>query len=388
MEEFAIRKPRRGSMRAALNKTKKGTPSEQAAIKLGKKAAKKALEEGSTPAQAKAIGKKLSMSQMDTNRSKTNVEALWLAASAVPIGGAVAKGAQAVKALGNLGAKKAIRKKAAKAMEGTPSKSNTPFRSRKGNENKSQKALESKPKTTAKKTPPSSTQTIKQRAEKAIEGTPSKSNTPFRSRKGNENKSQKALESKPKLGPSSYTPPQGKALVKLPQGKAVAKSPQGKALTVYKPPPGSKGKGLTKTQIAALVAAGVAIPTYLATRGKDGKNIREGFNPKESTKKVGTPTGKMSASEARKLDSQTADEVGAKKIKPIKKSKPDTRKTLMEAMFGGFKTGDFTARDQELKDGTMLTYDFPDSDDMKKGGKVRRRMGGKVRGYGKAQRGY
>ena len=143
MEEFAIRKPRRGSMRAALNKTKKGTPSEQAAIKLGKKAAKKALEEGSTPAQAKAIGKKLSMSQMDTNRSKTNVEALWLAASAVPIGGAVTKGAQAVKALGNLGAKKAIRKKAAKAMKGTPSKSNTPFRSRKGNENKSQKALES-----------------------------------------------------------------------------------------------------------------------------------------------------------------------------------------------------------------------------------------------------
>ena len=141
MEEFAIRKPRRGSMRAALNKTKKGTPSEQAAIKLGKKAAKKALEEGSTPAQAKAIGKKLSMSQMDTNRSKTNVEALWLAASAVPIGGAVAKGAQAVKALGNLGAKKAIRKKAAKAMKGTPSKSNTPFRSRKGNENKSQEAL-------------------------------------------------------------------------------------------------------------------------------------------------------------------------------------------------------------------------------------------------------
>ena len=188
MEEFAIRKPRRGSMRAALNKTKKGTPSEQAAIKLGKKAAKKALEEGSTPAQAKAIGKKLSMSQMDTNRSKNNVEALWLAASAIPIGGAVTKGAQAVKALGNLGAKKAIRKKAAKAMKGTPSKSNTPFRSRKGNENKSQEALKSKPKPPIKKTSPSSTQTIKQRAEKAMEGTPSKSKTSFRSRKGNENK--------------------------------------------------------------------------------------------------------------------------------------------------------------------------------------------------------
>ena len=328
---------RKGSIRTVLGKTKNyGTPAEKRAVDKGLKAAAKAQKEGKSKKEADAIGKKITTSQMKTDRGKTNVEALWLAASAVPIGGAVAKGAQAVKALGNLGAKKAIRKKAAKAMKGTPSKSNTPFRSR----------------------------------------------------KGNENKSQKALESKPKLGPSSYTPPQGKALVKLPQGKAVAKSPQGKALTVYKPPPGSKGKGLTKTQIAALVAAGVAIPTYLATRGKDGKNIREGFNPKESTKKVGTPTGKMSASEARKLDSQTADEVGAKKIKPTKKSKPDTRKTLMEAMFGGFKTGDFTARDQELKDGTMLTYDFPDSDDMKKGGKVRRRMGGKVRGYGKAQRGY
>jgi hypothetical protein len=75
------------------------------------------------------------------------------------------------------------------------------------------------------------------------------------------------------------------------------------------------------------------------------------------------------------------------------KSKPDKRKSLSDALFGGFKTGDFTAKNQTVKNpftGNDMTieYDFPDSDDMKKGGKVRRRMGGKVRGYGKAQRGY
>jgi len=36
-----------------------------------------------------------------------------------------------------------------------------------------------------------------------------------------------------------------------------------------------------------------------------------------------------------------------------------------------------------------IEYDFPDSDDMKKGGKVRRRMGGVIKkGFGKATRGY
>ena len=309
MEEFAIRKPRRGSMRAALNKTKKGTPSEQAAIKLGKKAAKKALEEGSTPAQAKAIGKKLSMSQMDTNRSKTNVEALWLAASAVPIGGAVAKGAQAVKALGNLGAKKAIRKKAAKAMEGTPSKSNTPFRSRKGNENKSQEAL----------------------------------------------KTSKVIPKKPSVR--------------------------------LKPPKRAPTKLNSKLKEAVLSTT--AVPAILTANALLKNKTTETKKP-TSVKK---PTPVKKTVTVKKLVKDTLQDFideddTPDDYTPPKKSKPDTRKTLMEAMFGGFKTGDFTARDQELKDGTMLTYDFPDSDDMKKGGKVRRRMGGKVRGYGKAQRGY
>ena len=76
------------------------------------------------------------------------------------------------------------------------------------------------------------------------------------------------------------------------------------------------------------------------------------------------------------------------------KSKPDKRKSLSDALFGGFKTGDFTAKNQTVKNpftGNDMTieYDFPDSDDMKKGGKVRRRMGGVIKkGFGKATRGY
>ena len=75
MEEFAIRKPRRGSMRAALNKTNKGTPAEKRAVAKGKKAAIKAKKEGKSKKEANAIGKKITTSQMKTDRGKTNVEA-------------------------------------------------------------------------------------------------------------------------------------------------------------------------------------------------------------------------------------------------------------------------------------------------------------------------
>ena len=79
---------------------------------------------------------------------------------------------------------------------------------------------------------------------------------------------------------------------------------------------------------------------------------------------------------------------------------PEKRKTLGEAMFGGFKTGDFTAKDQMVENpftGKPMTleYDFPDSDDMKKGGSIKKKMKkGKVkkraalRGQGKALRGF
>ena len=91
------------------------------------------------------------------------------------------------------------------------------------------------------------------------------------------------------------------------------------------------------------------------------------------------------------IDELTAapDNYKTSKKSTTKKNKPDTRKSLMEAMFGGFKTGDFTAKNQTVKNpftGNDMTieYDFP----KKMGGKVKRRMGGKVKGYGKAQRGY
>jgi len=69
------------------------------------------------------------------------------------------------------------------------------------------------------------------------------------------------------------------------------------------------------------------------------------------------------------------------------KSKPKKRKTVGEAMF----SSDQTPRNQTVKNpftGNDMTIDYSDNYEMKMGGKVRRRMGGKVRGYGKAQRGY
>ena len=128
-------------------------------------------------------------------------------------------------------------------------------------------------------------------------------------------------------------------------------------------------------------------------------------------------TGKMSASEARKLDAQTADEVGAKRMKPVKKpdlsfrpdegspagtaSKQSTttytpRKKYeggidsYETPFGTIKadsSDDAFNFDVEEKDGGYLKKDMM-MKKRKKGGVVKRRMGGKVGGYGKALRGY
>lgn len=210
-------------------------------------------------------------------------------------------------------------------------------------------------------------------------------------------KAVKGVRSLIKGGSKSKTPPKSSGL----RGKPIP----------YK-------DGLTKTQKAALVASGVAIPTYLATRGKDGKNIKEGFNPKKPTKKVDTPTGKMSASAARKLDSQTSDEVGAKRMKPVKKPdlsfRPDkdapigtvSKKSTTtytprkkyergidtyDTPFGKIKADssndafDFSVQE---KDGGYLKKDIM-AKKMKKGGKVTyRKAGGKIgRGCGVAMRG-
>jgi hypothetical protein len=338
------------------------TAMEKRANQAGKKAERQALRKGASPAKAKKAGKKAAGAVVSSSNIKTAVNLVGF----TPLG----KFAKAVKGVRSL-------------IKGG-SKSKTPP-TKGGSKSKTSK---------------SPTTTTKQRAKKAMEGAPSQSKTPFRSRPGNKNKSQKALESKTpptKGGSKSKTPPKSSGL----RGKPIP----------YK-------DGLTKTQKAALVASGVAIPTYLATRGKDGKNIKEGFNPKKPTKKVDTPTGKMSASAARKLDSQTSDEVGAKRMKPVKKPdlsfRPDkdapsgtvSKKSTTtytprkkyergidtyDTPFGKIKADssddafDFSVQE---KDGGYLKKDIM-AKKMKKGGKVTyRKAGGKIgRGCGVAMRG-
>ena len=80
----------------------------------------------------------------------------------------------------------------------------------------------------------------------------------------------------------------------------------------------------------------------------------------------------------------------------------EERKSLGEAMFGGFKTGDFTPKDQTVKNpftgkDMELKYEYPDDPDdgMKKGGSIKKNMKktkskkrAALRGYGKALRGF
>lgn len=84
----------------------------------------------------------------------------------------------------------------------------------------------------------------------------------------------------------------------------------------------------------------------------------------------------------------------------------EERKSLGEAMFGGFKTGDFTPKDQIVKnpftgEDMELKYEYPDDPDdgMKKGGSIKKNMKKKkaktkakkriaLRGYGAALRGF
>ena len=80
----------------------------------------------------------------------------------------------------------------------------------------------------------------------------------------------------------------------------------------------------------------------------------------------------------------------------------EERKSLGEAMFGGFKTGDFTPKDQIVKnpftgEDMELKYEYPDDPDdgMKHGGSIKKKMKktkvkkrAALRGYGKALRGF
>lgn len=138
-----------------------------------------------------------------------------------------------------------------------------------------------------------------------------------------------------------------------------------------------------------------------------------------AAKAAKTATGKMSASTARKLDAQTVDEVGSKRMKsatvkmpinyeddnemapqgpaPKKSTKTYTPRKKYEGGIDSYETPFGTIKadssddafnfDVEEKDGGYLKKDMM-MKKRKKGGVVKRRMGGKVGGYGKALRGY
>ena len=301
------------------------TAMEKRADQAGKKAEIQALRKGASPAKAKQAGKKAVRAVVSGSNINTAINLGMAAVGFTPLG-KVAKAVKGVRSLIKGGSKS----KTSSIKGGSKSK-----------------------------TSESPTTTMKQRAKKAMEGAPSQSKTPFRSRPGNENKSQKALESK-KTSPK-----------------------------------------LTPKQRAAIKAS-AAVPAAL------------GINALSKNKS----TGKMSASEARKLDAQTADEVGAKKMKPFKKPdlsfRPDegapigtvskkstTTYTPRKKYEGGIDTYDtpfgkikadssddaFDFSVQE-KDGGYLKKDIM-AKKMKKGGKVTyRKAGGKIgRGCGVAMRG-
>ena len=125
------------------------TAMEKRADQANRKARRQALQKGASAAKAKQAGKKAAMAVVGGSNIKTAINLGMVAANFTPFG-KVAKGVKGLRSLIKGG-----------------SKSKTP------------------PKPPVKKTPKSPTTTPKQRADKAMEGAPSKSNTPFRSRKGN-----------------------------------------------------------------------------------------------------------------------------------------------------------------------------------------------------------
>jgi hypothetical protein len=122
-EYMALKKRTGRTSRDAARKTRGkisargGTPAEARALRAGEKAAKAALKAGATVKQADAIGEKTSRGKMKTNRSKTGAEVGWAALSAIPVVGTAARAARAAKAAGE-GIKKltgaTVKKKAAK----------------------------------------------------------------------------------------------------------------------------------------------------------------------------------------------------------------------------------------------------------------------------------
>jgi len=342
---------RKGSMRTTLDKTNKGTPAEKRAVDKGLKAAAKAQKEGKSKKEADAIGKKITTSQMKTDRSKTNVEALWTAATILPLGigqaGRIArtgyKTAQAVKKLSQDTIKKEVAKKAANAARRKAADAAKKLKETRGYLSQSEKA---------------------KKAAKLAAATAAKKKAADAARRkaaAEAAKQQKLVTAANKKGRRKYT-------------NFVERG-------------ANSGQGLR-------VAAPIAVTaSRAASENKPDAAKKPVIVKKPDAAKKPVIVKKPKDTLQDFIDEPTT---ASDNYKTSKKSKPKKLKTVDGDMLGGYGTPkDFPDKISinPITGERMITeYSYPSSDDpdnnRKMGGKVRRRMGGKVRGYGKAQRGY
>jgi colicin import membrane protein len=358
----------RDAARKTVDKTIKGTPAEKAAIAKGKKAAIKARKEGKSEKAAKALGKKIALDQMKTDRSKTNVEAAWTAATILPLGlGQTARGirtayksGQAVKQLVSDRVKKEAAKKAAAAAKKKAAAAAKKAKDVKGFLPQSQKA-------------------------KKI------------------NRAAATAEAKKKAADTARR----KATSTVTKGEKGVKAANVKG----------RGKMLNFVERGAMdPVKGIRIATPLAaTIGRiDSPNKKKAadnkekimVNKKSKPKVVSAPLPKPKPKRKSKIkDFTDVNEIDYDTDKD-EGNGTEERKSLGEAMFGGFKTGDFTPKDQTVKNpftgkDMELKYEYPDDPDdgMKKGGSIKKNMKKKkaktkvkkrvaLRGYGAALRGF
>ena len=195
------------------------------------------------------------------------------------------------------------------------------------------------------KTPPKST--VKKTPEKVIKTPPTKG------------------VSKSKLGPSSYTPPQSKALTVIPKKTKVPK--------------------LSSNQKRAIKAT-AAVPVVLGANALLKNKPKVAKKPKPVAVKKPKPDPSYRDDEGSPIG--TVSKKSTTTYTPRKKYEGGI--DSYETPFGTIKadsSDDAFNFDVEEKDGGYLKRDMM-MKKRKKGGVVKRRMGGKVRGYGKAQRGY
>tara|TARA_B100001123_G_scaffold293155_1_gene326727 strand:+ start:99 stop:1334 length:1236 start_codon:yes stop_codon:yes gene_type:complete len=377
----------RDAARKTVDKTIKGTPAEKAAIAKGKKAAIKARKEGKSEKAAKALGKKIALDQMKTDRSKTNVEAAWTAATILPLGlGQTARGirtayksGQAVKKLVSDRAKKEAAKKAAAAAK------------------KKAADAELKKKLAAARLRGSVGKQFNQNVSKLKRATTASNKASAAAKKANQ-ASRKATS----------TVTKGEKAVKAANVKGRGKMKE----------------FIPRTAIDPVKSLRLMTPAVATVARVDSANKKKAADNKEKIMVNKKPKPKVvSAPLPKPKPKPKVVSAPLPKPKPKRKSKikdftdvneidydtdkdegngTEERKSLGEAMFGGFKTGDFTPKDQTVKNpftgkDMELKYEYPDDPDdgMKKGGSIKKNMKktkikkrAALRGYGKALRGF